>query len=184
MNIGPPIWGVEGDILDITLFNAGFAFGSCVTDPHTIHLHGVHSPPYYDGIPEISFGVPMWNPYDLDSSGCPILPTTATPNVNFNPASDANLTQGGPNGNVFTYRMYCERPGTYLYHCHVEASEHVHMGMYGPMWIYPKSYGNTKTGGAAYNNSLTQFSQEAVLLLSDIDTRWHDNILRYVISNR
>ena len=23
---GPPIWGVEGDILDITLFNLGFAF--------------------------------------------------------------------------------------------------------------------------------------------------------------
>ncbi len=88
-----------------------------------------------------------------------------TPNVTFTPASDANLTQGGPNGNVFTYRMYCERPGTYLYHCHVEASEHVHMGMYGPMWIYPKIYGNTKTGGAAYNNSLTQFNQEAVLTL-------------------
>jgi hypothetical protein len=175
MNVGPPIWGVEGDILDITLFNAGFAFGSCVTDPHTIHLHGVHSPTYYDGIPEIGFGVPMWNPYTIGPDGCPILPGHGS--TTFTPASDANLTQGGPNGNVFTYRMYCERPGTYLYHCHVEASEHVHMGMYGPMWIYPKSYGNTSRGGAAYNNSLTEFSQEAVLLLNDIDTRWHDNIL-------
>jgi len=175
MNIGPPIWGVEGDILDITLCNAGFAFGSCVTDPHTIHLHGVHSPTYYDGIPEISFGVPMWNPYTLDSSGCPILPGHG--NTSFTPATDANLTQGGAKGNVFTYRMFCERPGTYLYHCHVEASEHVHMGMYGPMWIYPKSYGNAKMGGAAYNNSLTEFSQEAVILLNDIDSRWHDNIL-------
>jgi manganese oxidase len=180
MNIGPPIWGVEGDILDITLFNVGFAFGSCVTDPHTIHLHGVHSPSYYDGIPEISFGVPMWNPYNIGSDGCPVLPGQTGPageTSTFTPATDANLTQGGSNGNVFTYRMYCERPGTYLYHCHVEASEHVHMGMYGPMWIYPRSYGKALTGGAAYNNSLTQFSQEAVLLLNDIDTRWHDSIL-------
>lgn len=176
MNIGPPIWGVEGDILDITLFNAGFAFGSCVTDPHTIHLHGVHAPNYYDGIPEISFGVPMWNPYDIGNDGCPVLPHTGV-TANFHPATDANLTQGGPNGNVFTYRMYCERPGTYLYHCHVEASEHVHMGMYGPLWIYPKYYGNSAKGGAAYNNSLTEFSQEALVHLNDIDSRWHDNIL-------
>lgn len=184
MNIGPPIWGVEGDILDVTLFNIGFAFGSCVTDPHTIHLHGVHAPSYYDGIPEISFGIPMWNPYPPITTGpdqgCPRLPGhdgNTTPPYGFTPATDANLTQGGPNGNVFTYRMYCERPGTYLYHCHVEASEHVHMGMYGPLWIYPKSYGNARNGGAAYNNSLTEFSQEAILLLNDIDTRWHDTIL-------
>ena len=72
--------------------------------------------------------------------------------------------------------MYCERPGTYMYHCHVEASEHVQMGMYGPMWIYPKQYGNVSTGGAAYNNSLTQFDQEVFMLMSEFDTRWHDSI--------
>lgn len=177
MNIGPPIWGVEGDVLDITLFNAGFAFGSGVIDPHTIHLHGVHAPTVYDGIPEISFGVPMWSPYDMATDGTMILPTATGPATTFHPATDENLTQGGQSGNVFTYRMYCERPGTYLYHCHVEASEHVHMGMYGPLWVYPKYYGNSQKGGAAYNNSLTEFSQEAVMLLSDIDSRWHDNIL-------
>jgi hypothetical protein len=177
---GPPIWGVEGDILDISLFNLGFAFGSCVTDPHTIHLHGVHAPNYYDGIPEISFGVPMWNPYPLDADGCPILPKQGGPSTTFTPATDANLggtVNAGKGGNTFTYRMFCERPGTYMYHCHVEASEHVHMGMYGSMWIYPKSFGNAIKGGAAFNNSLTRFDQEALLLLSDIDTDWHDSIL-------
>jgi manganese oxidase len=174
---GPPIWGIEGDILDISLFNIGFAFGSCVTDPHTIHLHGVHAPNYYDGIPEISFGIPMWNPYPLDGDGCPILPKQGGPSTTFTPANDTNLTQGVSGGNTFTYRMFCERPGTYMYHCHVEASEHVHMGMYGPMWIYPKSYGNVLQGGAAYNNPLTSFSQEASMLLSDIDSDWHDSIL-------
>ena len=181
---GPPIWGIEGDILDISLFNIGFAFGSCVTDPHTIHLHGVHAPNYYDGIPEISFGVPMWNPYPLETTGpdagCPILPKQGGPSTTFTPATDANFggqTNAGRGGNTFTYRMFCERPGTYMYHCHVEASEHVHMGMYGPMWIYPKSFGTSLKGGAAYNNPLTRFDQEALMLLSDIDTDWHDSIL-------
>jgi manganese oxidase len=148
----PPIWGVEGDILEITLFNLGFAFRRDIMDPHTVHLHGVHAPNYYDGIPELSFGVPMWDG---------TLPAT----------QDTIKTHS------FTYRMYCERPGTYMYHCHVEASEHVQMGMYGPMWIYPKQYGKTSQGGAAYNNSLTQFSQEAIILMSEMDTRWHDSLL-------
>lgn len=32
---------------------------------------------------------------------------------------------------VATYIFDTEHPGTYMYHCHVEASEHVQMGMYG-----------------------------------------------------
>lgn len=155
---GPPIWGVEGDILDITLFNLGFAFPTGIMDPHTIHLHGVHAPNYYDGIPEISFGIPMW--------------------WNTDPAMRPEaMTKDRIKDFSFTYRMYCERPGTYMYHCHVEASEHVQMGMYGPMWIYPKQYANVTSGGAAYNNPLTQFGQEVFMLLSEFDTRWHDNIL-------
>jgi manganese oxidase len=172
---GPPIWGVEGDILDITMFNLGFAFGSCVTDPHTVHLHGVHSPTVYDGIPEISMGIPMWNPYTLDGQGCPVLPKDGTgAGATFTPATADTIA-----ANSFTYRMYCERPGTYMYHCHVEASEHVQMGMSGPMWIYPKSYGNATSGGAAYNNSLSQFDQELFLMYTDIDSRWHDNIMDF-----
>ena len=155
---GPPIWGVEGDILDITLFNLGFAFPTGIMDPHTIHLHGVHAPNYYDGIPEISFGIPMW--WNTDPAMRP-----------------APMTKDKIKDFSFTYRMYCERPGTYMYHCHVEASEHVQMGMYGPLWIYPKNYANVAYGGAAYNNSLTQFDQEAFLLLSEFDSRWHDSIL-------
>jgi manganese oxidase len=170
---GPPIWGIEGDILDITMFNLGFAFGSCVTDPHTIHLHGVHSPTPIDGIPEISFGIPMWNPYKLDSTGCPILPTDGTgAGADFTPATANTIKE-----HSFTYRMYCERPGTYMYHCHVEASEHVQMGMSGPMWIYPKNYASVPRGGAAYNNDLTQFDQELFLMYTDIDSRWHDSIM-------
>jgi hypothetical protein len=151
----PPIWGVEGDILEITLFNLGFKYFDA-PDPHTIHLHGAHAPTYYDGIPELSFGVPMW-------MGAPL-----------NTLDDVKMFS-------FTYKMKCERPGTYMYHCHVEASEHVQMGMYGPLWIYPKERGFTwissvARGGWTYGNTLTRFSQEAILLFSEIDTRWHDGI--------
>ncbi|MDQ1280351.1 MAG: hypothetical protein QG670_1614 [Thermoproteota archaeon] len=148
---GPSIWGVEGDILEITLLNLGFLYRPDIMDAHTVHMHGIHAPAYYDGIPELSFGIPMW---------------TGT-----TPANDTVARHS------FTYRMYCERPGTYMYHCHVEASEHVQMGMYGPLWIYPKNFANVKTGGAAYNNSLTTFSQEVNVLLSEFDTRWHDQLL-------
>ena len=147
----PPIWGVEGDILEITLFNLGFLYRTDIMDAHTCHLHGVHAPSHYDGIPELSFGIPMW--------------------TGLSPQSDTVTRHS------FTYRMYCERPGTYMYHCHVEASEHVQMGMYGPMWVYPAQSAGLKNGGAAYNNNLTQFDQEAVVLLSEFDSRWHDQLL-------
>lgn len=36
-----------------------------------------------------------------------------------------------------TYFFQPEHPGTLMYHCHIEASEHVQMGMYGALIIYP-----------------------------------------------
>jgi FtsP/CotA-like multicopper oxidase with cupredoxin domain len=152
-NPGAPIWGVEGDVINVTLFNLGMRYAPFVTDAHTIHLHGAHSPTYYDGIPELSFGIPM---------------------AMFN---DDGTLASDPKNSMFTYRMYCERPGTYLYHCHVEASEHVQMGMYGPMWVYPKEQGLlNKTGGWAYGSPMTSFSQEVMLLFTEIDDEFHDGL--------
>ena len=37
-----------------------------------------------------------------------------------------------PVGRDFTYVYRPRDPGTYMYHCHVEDVEHVHMGMTGP----------------------------------------------------
>ena len=36
-----------------------------------------------------------------------------------------------PQGQTFTYVYMSHDPGTYMYHCHVEDTEHVHMGMTG-----------------------------------------------------
>ncbi len=103
-----------------------------------------------------------------------------------------------------TYFFHPEHPGTQMYHCHVEASEHVQMGMYGALIIYPSVASlaaagiskNPITGwwqlngkiqpqipvtatnrNFAYNDIHTFFDKEYVMLLSDIDSVWHRAVL-------
>ena len=40
-------------------------------------------------------------------------------------------------GQTFTYVYLSHDPGTYMYHCHVEDTEHVHMGMTGLVFVRP-----------------------------------------------
>jgi len=125
----PLIWANVGDTVNVTLFNLGFKYRPDLTDPHTIHLHGMHVSPYFDGFPEGSFGVPM--------------------------------------GASFTYTFVPSHEGSFIYHCHVEAVEHVQMGMYGPLVIYsgaPKK---------AYGQSYTK---EYIWILSELDSRWHHSL--------
>ncbi len=88
-----------------------------------------------------------------------------------------------PVGGVYseaTYYFYAEKPGTYMYHCHVEASEHVQMGMYGAMIIRPTGFAQCAPGtipcptqtvfGGGYND---QYDYEYVVMISDFDSRWH-----------
>lgn len=166
----PMIWAEQGDRLYITLINLGMPV-SHLEDPHTIHLHGAHVATQLDGFPESSFSVPMWmNPKEMP------------------PAA--------------TYYFKPEHPGTYMYHCHVEAHEHVQMGMYGALVIYPSvkslkaasivmnSCGHWCYKGEvqeqipryashrnfAYNDIQTYFDKEYVMLLSDIDLKWHQTV--------
>ena len=166
----PMIWAEQGDHLYVTLINLGMPV-SKLNDPHTIHLHGAHVATQLDGFPESSFSVPMW-------MGPTEVPPTAS------------------------YYFMPEHPGTYMYHCHVEASEHVQMGMYGALVIYPSvkslaaaliekdHWGYWCYKGEvqkhipryashrnfAYNNIMTYFDKEYVMLLSDIDLKWHQTV--------
>ena len=38
---------------------------------------------------------------------------------------------------TFTYYYKIVEPGTYMYHCHVEATEHMQMGMLGNLYVMP-----------------------------------------------
>jgi FtsP/CotA-like multicopper oxidase with cupredoxin domain len=132
----PLIEAVAGDDCYIHFQEIGNSNPNAPMDPHTIHLHGIHTSTQNDGFPESSFEV---------------------------------------RGQSATYYFKAEHPGTFMYHCHVEASEHVQMGMYGALIIRPSTNTmNTVYGGIRINGQLAdRFDKEYIMLLSDVDTRWH-----------
>ncbi len=86
-----------------------------------------------------------------------------------------------PAGTVFRYVYRPRDPGTYMYHCHVEDIEHVHMGMNGIVFVRPKQNGNTTfypSGKYLYNDGdgLTGHDREYALHLSEVwaESHWAD----------
>jgi FtsP/CotA-like multicopper oxidase with cupredoxin domain len=98
-----------------------------------------------------------------------------------------------PQGQTFTYVYKSHDPGTYMYHCHVEDTEHVHMGMTGIVFVRPSQDGNATLRnlglarptpndqafrGFAYNDGdgSTGFDREYALFLSEVwcDSHWAD----------
>jgi FtsP/CotA-like multicopper oxidase with cupredoxin domain len=72
-------------------------------------------------------------------------------------------------------------PGTYMYHCHFEETEHVHMGMTGAVFVRPLQDGNMDlypSGKFVYNDGdgSTGFDREYVLTLTDVwaEAHWDD----------
>ncbi len=86
-----------------------------------------------------------------------------------------------PTGRDFTYIYRPHEPGTYMYHCHVEDVEHVHMGMTGLVFVRPLQDGNTDlypSGKYAYNDGdgSTGFDREFAMFLSEVwaEAHWAD----------
>lgn len=81
-------------------------------------------------------------------------------------------------GNSLTYFYDLVEPGTFMYHCHVEASEHMQMGMLGNLYVAPKQDG-TSVGGYtsfAYNDTdgATGYDKEYPVQISSFDPVFHD----------
>lgn len=84
----------------------------------------------------------------------------------------------------FTYFYVAAKPGTYMYHCHVEATEHMQMGMYGNLWVKPAQDGtpiiyvgnNREYTKFAYNDGdgSTGYDAAYPVLISSIDPEFHD----------
>ena len=70
-------------------------------------------------------------------------------------------------GEHYTYHFVAKYAGTYYYHCHVSAAEHIQMGMYGPLVIRPRGQPNR-----AYADTPT-FDKEYTFVLSDMDSGMH-----------
>jgi FtsP/CotA-like multicopper oxidase with cupredoxin domain len=143
----PIIYATTNDVVEIRLKNLGVTVPSAPNDPHTIHLHGLDVNAANDGVPETS--------------------VAAVP-------ANAKKTIGA--GNVVVYMFAPSHAGTYMYHCHQEASIHVQMGMYGALVIYNPTDAAAATGpGSGLGGNLHgwAYTKDTVLLLSEFDIGQH-----------
>ncbi|HZM76179.1 MAG TPA: multicopper oxidase domain-containing protein [Candidatus Limnocylindrales bacterium] len=97
-----------------------------------------------------------------------------------------------PIGKQLTYFYRPHREGTYMYHCHFEDVEHVHMGMTGIVFVTPTQDGNATLRnvgttrqppnnnapfkGFAYNDgdASTGYDRHFALLLNEVWSVFHD----------
>jgi len=90
-------------------------------------------------------------------------------------------------GASLTYFYNLVEPGTYMYHCHVEASEHMQMGMLGNLYVLPKQdrlpngtdlRGFTHVSGYkyAYNDGdgSTFYDVDFPIQVTSFDPKFHD----------
>lgn len=85
-------------------------------------------------------------------------------------------------GSTLTYYYKLNDPGTYMYHCHVEATEHMQMGMLGNLYIKPLQNGESHTYDGktytqfAYNDGdgSTGYDVEYPIQLGSFDGAFHD----------
>jgi FtsP/CotA-like multicopper oxidase with cupredoxin domain len=88
-----------------------------------------------------------------------------------------------PIGRQLVYRYVPRDPGTYMYHCHFEDVEHVHMGMTGVVFVRPSMNQGPAINGHtkfAYNDERTWYDREHAILLSEINNwaHWNDRHLQ------
>lgn len=90
-------------------------------------------------------------------------------------------------GASMTYYYNLVEPGTYMYHCHVEATEHMQMGMLGNLYVQPKQNdlpagtdlnGFTHQSGYKYvyndGDGSTYYDVEVPLQIGSFDPEFHD----------
>jgi FtsP/CotA-like multicopper oxidase with cupredoxin domain len=90
-------------------------------------------------------------------------------------------------GASFTYYYQTHDPGTYMYHCHVEATEHMQMGMLGNLFVRPRqdrcgTVDNPCPAGLpagtrfAYNDGdgSTRYDVEYPIQMASFDPVFHD----------
>lgn len=122
----------------------------------------------------------LFDPHSVHWHGFP----QAAPVFDGVPDSSVTINMGAS----FTYYYKVVDPGTYMYHCHVEATEHMQMGMLGNLWVRPQQNklpdGTLLAGGFvhhagytyAYNDGdgSTRYDVEVALQLGAFDPDFHD----------
>jgi hypothetical protein len=90
------------------------------------------------------------------------------------PMVSVSINQGA---SITYYYNLVGRAGTYLYHCHVEAPEHMQMGMLGNLWVRPAQDG-TNVGGFTHfthndGNGTTGYDVVYPISVISFDPRFH-----------
>jgi FtsP/CotA-like multicopper oxidase with cupredoxin domain len=85
-------------------------------------------------------------------------------------------------GSSLTYFYNIQDPGTYIYHCHVEATEHMEMGMLGQLYVKPLQDGQSRTyDGKTYTQFVyndgdggTGYHKGVALQMASFDHVFHE----------
>jgi FtsP/CotA-like multicopper oxidase with cupredoxin domain len=81
-------------------------------------------------------------------------------------------------GASLTYYYRVPTPGTYMYHCHVEATEHMQMGMLGNLYVTPQQDGQNIGGfnQFAYNDGdgSTGYHIDYIIQIIGFDPNFHN----------
>ncbi|MDQ1257228.1 MAG: hypothetical protein QG656_1831, partial [Candidatus Hydrogenedentes bacterium] len=119
----------------------------------------------------------LFDPHTVHFHGFP----QAAPVFDGNPEASFGVNMGA----TVTYFYELVEPGTFMYHCHMEATEHMQMGMLGNLYVTPKQNGQSFEYPAgsgrtytkfAYNdgNGSTGYDVESALQLGGFDPSFHD----------
>lgn len=114
----------------------------------------------------------LFDPHSVHFHGFP----NAAPIFDGEPMASLAINMGSS----LTYYYQAPDPGTYMYHCHVEATEHMQMGMLGNLYVTPLQDG-TIVGGCTsqkyvYNDGdgSTCYDVDFPIQLSGFDSIFHD----------
>jgi FtsP/CotA-like multicopper oxidase with cupredoxin domain len=85
-------------------------------------------------------------------------------------------------GRELIYRYIPEDPGTYMYHCHIDDVEHVHMGLYGVIFIRSSQLSGPQGQRAAFNDPAglpsamqSWYDREFAMIITEYDAHAHWN---------
>jgi FtsP/CotA-like multicopper oxidase with cupredoxin domain len=84
------------------------------------------------------------------------------------PESSISINMGG----TFPFWYLVRQPGTFMWHCHFEATEHMEMGMLGNIYVRPALDGGGNT--YAYNDTATQYDVDFPIQIHGMDSFFHD----------
>lgn len=114
----------------------------------------------------------LFDPHSIHWHGFP----NAAPVFDGEPMASATINMGSS----FTYYYEPVEPGTYMYHCHVEATEHMQMGMLGNLFVTPAQDGSVINGCTsakyAYNDGdgSTCYDIDYPIQIQAFDSNFHE----------